>query len=59
MRQIAKSQTRHCFLARCMWSKLHTEQTNVSDDGHSTDTLFQDPNCETARVTGWVRALAS
>ena len=32
MQHIAKSQTWHCYIARCMWSKLHTEKTNVSDD---------------------------
>ena len=26
MQHIAKSQTRHCYIARCMWSKLHTEK---------------------------------
>ena len=26
MQHIAKSQTRHCCIARCMWSKLRTEK---------------------------------
>ena len=33
MQHIAKSQTWHCYIARCMWSKLHTEKTKVSDNG--------------------------
>ena len=61
IQHIAKSQTRHCYIARCMWSKLHTEKTNVSDDGHRPKRYSRIPTVFflSAWVTGWVRALAS
>ena len=54
MQHIAKSQTWHCYIARCMWSKLHTEKNYCFWRRSTTETSFQDPNCFLKWMSDWL-----